>query len=242
MLFTAGLWRYESSSEITMMGAAASAVLRGVCLCCAMPESRWGKGEACCPGRWLCRGAHRRGRPGCFTLRTEPTAEFNGVALGAGSIAPMGAPWVLALASSALLRSSALRPCRQSEAAAGLPGAGPPGVGPLTAHCGSSAWACPSRSARPTALMIVSALAPAITDRSANFLIISSPVRAGLMPSLPPGFREPETLRQGRGDACRPGSRLRRCPRPVRALRAAPWPWPVRVAGDLPRTRPRQQL
>jgi hypothetical protein len=27
MLFTAGLWRYESSSEITMMGAAASAVM-----------------------------------------------------------------------------------------------------------------------------------------------------------------------------------------------------------------------
>jgi hypothetical protein len=32
MLLTVGLWRYESSSEITMMGAAASAVLRGGCL------------------------------------------------------------------------------------------------------------------------------------------------------------------------------------------------------------------
>jgi hypothetical protein len=47
MLFTAGLWRYESSSEITMMRAAASAVLRGVLFnVAAMPESRWGKGEA----------------------------------------------------------------------------------------------------------------------------------------------------------------------------------------------------
>ena len=43
----------------------------------------------------------------------------------------------------------------------------------------------------------------------ANFLIVSSPVWVGLMPSLPPGFSESETLRQA-GDSCRPGSPLRR--------------------------------
>src|ERR1700756_6057537 len=68
---------------------------------------------------------------------------------------------------------------------------------PLVTHSGS-AWACPSRSASPTALMIVSTLAPAITARCANFLIVSSPVRVGLMPSLPPGFSAPEAPRQGR--------------------------------------------
>jgi hypothetical protein len=43
----------------------------------------------------------------------------------------MDARWVLALASSDLLRSSALRQCRLSKAAAGAPGAGRPGAGPL---------------------------------------------------------------------------------------------------------------
>src|SRR6201987_1020008 len=68
---------------------------------------------------------------------------------------------------------------------------------PLLTHSGS-AWACPSMSAPQIALMIVSPLAPAITARCANFLIVSSPVRVGLMPSLPPGFSAPEAPRQGR--------------------------------------------
>jgi hypothetical protein len=46
--------------------------------------------------------------------------------------------------------------------------------------------------------MIVSTLAGTITASWVNFLIVSSPVWVGLMPSLPPGFSESETLRQGR--------------------------------------------
>jgi hypothetical protein len=56
--------------------------------------------------------------------------------------------------------------------------------------------------------MIVSTLAPAITARSPNFLIVSSPVRAGLTPSLLPGFKEPETSRQGRVTLAVPAGRL----------------------------------
>jgi hypothetical protein len=56
--------------------------------------------------------------------------------------------------------------------------------------------------------MTVSALAPAITACRANFLIVSSPVRVGLMPSLPPGFSAPEAPRQGRPTLAVPAARI----------------------------------
>jgi len=119
---------------------------------------------------------------------------------------------VLALAGTELLRSSAPRQCRQSEAGAGLPGAGP-----LAAGMDPSRWRC--TAGRPRGLSQQVGTANGAHDRQhtsgddhcqlANFLIVSSPVWVGLMPSLPPGFSESETLRQA-GDSCRPGSPLRR--------------------------------
>jgi hypothetical protein len=93
-----------------------------------------------------------------------------------------------------------------------------------------------------TALMIVSTLAAAITARCANFLVVSSPVRVGLMPSLPPGFSESETLRQSRGDSWRPGPRLGGVRVLFELFELRLGPWPVRAAGGVLRTRPRQQL
>jgi hypothetical protein len=79
----------------------------------------------------------------------------------------------------------------------------------LAMHCGPSAWAGPSRSAPPTALMIVSTLAATITASWANFSLFLLLFGSA---SCRPSRRASANLKPcGRaGDSCRPGSPLRR--------------------------------